>query len=186
MATVQTIDVNRLHQLMEQKPDLHLFDVRTPAEFAMVHAIGAQSSPLAELHKKQFAGLSGPLYLICKAGGRSRQAAELLLKQGHTEVINVDGGTDAWIAAAFPVQRGQRKVLPLDRQMLLTAGLIIVTGAILGTWVNHWGYAICAFVGLGLTMAGLTGFCPMAILISKMPWNADLSCSTGSCCAPKK
>lgn len=185
MATVQTIDVKQLRQLMEQKPDLNLIDVRTPAEFDTVHAAGAKSSPLAELDRKHFAGVSGTLYLICKAGGRSRQAAELLLKQGHADVVSVDGGTDAWVAAAYPVNRGTRNVIPLDRQILLTAGLIIVTGAAIGTWVNPWGYAICAFVGLGLTMAGATGFCPMAIVMAKMPWNQGRSCTNSSCC-PKK
>ena len=95
----------------------------------------------------------------------------------------MDGGTDAWVNAGLPIARGTRNVLPLDRQIQMTAGLIILTGAILGTWVNPWGYALSAFVGMGLTMAGLTGFCPMAILMAKMPWNKGTHCATGSCCA---
>ena len=41
MATLQTIDAKGLHKLMEQKPDLCLIDVRTPAEYETVHAAGA-------------------------------------------------------------------------------------------------------------------------------------------------
>lgn len=47
-----------------------------------------------------------PLYVICKAGGRSRSACELLTSAGMTNIINVDGGTDAWIAAGLPVEHG--------------------------------------------------------------------------------
>jgi hypothetical protein len=41
-------------------------------------------------------------------------------------------------------------------------------------------------VGLGLVFAGASGFCPMASLIARMPWNrsaeTDRRASTGGCC----
>ena len=187
MATVQTIDAKSLHQLMEQKPDLRLVDVRTPAEFQTVHAVGASPAPLNELNPQAFPASGEPIYFICKGGVRSRQAAELFLKAGRTNVVSVDGGTDAWVSAGLPVERGGRNVLPLDRQVQMTAGLICLAGVILGTWANPWWYLLSAMVGMGMTMAGLTGFCPMGILLAKMPWNQGGSCATGSCCcSPRK
>ncbi len=47
----------------------------------------------------------GPLHLICKAGGRSMQAAEFLAAQGM-DVVNVAGGTDAWISSGRDVDSG--------------------------------------------------------------------------------
>ena len=46
-----------------------------------------------------------------------------------------------------------------------------VTGTILGTWVHPAFYGLAAFVGAGLTFAGLTDWCGMAMLLAKMPWN---------------
>jgi hypothetical protein len=47
----------------------------------------------------------------------------------------------------------------------------VLIGAALGTWFNPAFYGLSAFVGLGLTFAGVTGICPMGMLIAKAPWN---------------
>ena len=77
----------------------------------------------------------------------------------------------------------------LERQVRLGAGMIVLASAALAVTTNmHWVY-LSAFAGLGLTVAGLTDFCPMGLLLSKMPWNAPRNCSgsivdtkNGSCC----
>ena len=65
-----------------------------------------------------------------------------------------------------------RRVIPLERQVRIVAGLLVLTGAILGTWFNPAFYGLAAFVGAGLVFAGITDICPMGMLIAKMPWNA--------------
>ena len=114
---------------------------------------------------------------------RSTKACEKFLAEGFDSVVNVTGGTQAWEAAGLPVERKGRTVLPLDRQIQTTAGLICFTGAVLGTFLNPWWYLLCAMVGCGLLVAGLTGFCPMAILISRMPWNQGTSSAGATCCS---
>lgn len=47
----------------------------------------------------------GTLYVICALGGRSRTAAEFLRHNG-IDAVNVAGGTNAWVAADFPVESG--------------------------------------------------------------------------------
>lgn len=184
---IQRVDVKSVGRLREQNPNLFLVDVRTPAEYETIHAAGAKLAPLTELDpKKVMAGRSEdePVYLICKAGMRSMKAAEAFANAGFKNVHSVDGGTDAWVAAGLPSERKGRNVLPLDRQVQSVAGSICLAGVILGTWVNPWFYLLAAMVGFGLTMAGLTGFCPMAILLAKMPWNQGSNC--GSCCSPRQ
>jgi rhodanese-related sulfurtransferase len=189
---VKSIQPQELAKLMEQKPDLCLLDVRTPAEYQTLRAAGARSMPLSELQPKRLIGEIGKatdaVYLICKSGGRSMKAAEMFVRDGFENVVNVSGGTDAWAAAGLPVERAGRKVLPLDRQVQTAAGLLCLTGVILGTWVHPLGFLLSALVGCGLTMAGLTGFCPMALLLARMPWNkaGGCSCSSGGCCSSKK
>lgn len=81
-----------------------LIDVREPDEFANVHATGAVNVPLSEFVTR--AGEIDPdrdIYLICHSGGRSAQAAEYLEQaRGWDNVINVAGGTSAWVQASLP------------------------------------------------------------------------------------
>lgn len=186
MLTVQTIECKSVCELMQSNPKLELIDVRTPAEYGTVHARGARLIPLDQLDPTAVrlgrnGDLAAPLYVICKSGSRSAKACEALMGAGFTNVYSVAGGTDAWTAAGLPVEQLGRKVLPLDRQIQMAAGLICLAGAVLGHFVNPYFFLVCAFVGLGLTMAGLTGFCPMAMVMAKMPWNQGSGNCAGSC-----
>jgi hypothetical protein len=55
----------------------------------------------------------------------------------------------------------------------LAAGLVAVTGVTLAATVSAGWIYLAGLVGLGLTMAGLTGFCPMAKLLAALPWNKN-------------
>jgi rhodanese-related sulfurtransferase len=47
-----------------------------------------------------------PLYFICHLGGRSAAACAMFMAAGFPNVVNIDGGTDAWIAAGLPTEQG--------------------------------------------------------------------------------
>lgn len=83
-----------------------LIDVREPSEFTTVHAAGAVNLPLSDFAFR--AGEIDPdrdIYVICHLGGRSAQAAQYLEQaRGWDNVINVAGGTDAWVAAGLPTE----------------------------------------------------------------------------------
>ena len=71
------------------------------------------------------------------------------------------------------------------RQVQLTIRTGVLTGAILALTVNPNRVFLCAFFGAGLTFAGSTGWCGLAILLSKMPWNriSGKSCGSGGSCS---
>jgi rhodanese-related sulfurtransferase len=151
---------------------LNLIDVRTPAEFRQVHATVARSIPLNDLDPAMIATTAGrPICVICKSGGRSAKAAERLESAGIIDVWSVDGGTDAWVAAGLPVERGTRKAISLERQVRIVAGSLVLLGLIL-SWAVHPAFAaLSAFVGAGLVFAGISDICMMGSLLFKMPWN---------------
>ena len=73
--------------------DAVLLDVRTPKEYAEGHIPGSKNVPLQELdqvlsvvEKKET-----PLFLYCRSGARSGQAASLLQRMGYTQVKNIGG-----------------------------------------------------------------------------------------------
>ena len=166
-----------------QRTGCCILDVRTPAEFAAVHAVGAINVPLDRLDATQVKDLAkgSDLLVLCHAGARARSAAEKLEESGLRCLV-VDGGTKAWEAAGLPVNRTDRKVLPLDRQVQLTVGPLILLGVILGWQVDPRWLILSGFIGAGLTFAGATGFCGLAYVLGRMPWNAARKPATASCC----
>jgi hypothetical protein len=108
--------------------------------------------------------------LVCRSGKRAEQAYQKLQATGCENLEVLDGGVIAWESAGLPVVRGVRAI-SLERQVRITAGLLVLLGVILGTWVHPAFYGLSAFVGAGLVFAGITDWCGMAMVLAKMPWN---------------
>ncbi len=89
--------------VQEIAPDAVLLDVREPSEWSAGRAPHAIHIPLGELTAR-VAELPkvDPIYLICRSGRRSAQAASWLLSQG-IGAVNVAGGMQAWAAADLPM-----------------------------------------------------------------------------------
>ncbi|UIZ91909.1 rhodanese-like domain-containing protein [Corynebacterium sp. CNCTC7651] len=85
-----------------------LIDVRETDEFAHIRAADAVNIPLSEfVIRAREIDPDRDIYLICKSGGRSSQAAEYLEHAlGWDNVINVAGGTQAWVDAGLETARG--------------------------------------------------------------------------------
>lgn len=101
---IQEISVDELADLLDR--GANLIDVREPHEFDQVRVPGARLVPLATVPDRLDAFASdGPTYLICRSGARSMRACELVAAQGR-EVVNVAGGTLAWIESGRVVDAG--------------------------------------------------------------------------------
>lgn len=181
-AMSETIGARELQQLMHQ--GCCLVDVREPVEHAEEHVAGAKLIPLGQL--KQRMGeidTTGPVVVMCRSGKRGGDALRQLKTMGISDVRNLEGGILAWKEAGLAIEKQRKSALPLMQQVQLTIGLGVLTGAILSLTIDpRWVY-LCAFFGAGLTMAGSTGWCGLAILMAKMPWNRvnAQSCSSGNC-----
>jgi rhodanese-related sulfurtransferase len=176
--------VNELADVLARDPDAILIDVRTPGEYRTAHIPQARLMPLAELKPEAVRALragkeDAPLYVICQAGGRSRQACEKLAAAGISNIVNIEGGTAAWIKSGRTVTRG-KATMSVECQVRVAMGSLVLIGCAIGAFVHPAGLALAAFVGCGMIYAGITNNCPMANWIARMPWNAGvpISCST--------
>jgi glyoxylase-like metal-dependent hydrolase (beta-lactamase superfamily II) len=166
-------DCLSVHEQRKEDPHaVQLVDVRSALEFTGDHIEGAWNIPLEELEQRitELNTARGPVVLLCQTGNRSLMAAQILERRKFSNYRIMDGGMKGWIKAGLPYKKGGQ-VLSIMRQVQMGAGLLVLTGVALGTFVNPWFYAISAFVGAGLTVAGTTGFCGMAKVLMLLPWN---------------
>ncbi|WP_283843704.1 rhodanese-like domain-containing protein [Kitasatospora humi] len=82
-----------------------LIDVREQDEWDAGHAEGALHLPMSQFTARLDELPDGPLYVVCRVGGRSAQVVQYLVAQGR-EAFNVDGGMFAWEQAGRPLVSG--------------------------------------------------------------------------------
>ena len=149
-------------------------DVRAPDEFRDEHIAAAVSLPLDTLPGGLEALAPAPgrrLVFQCLKGGRGA-AACAAVGERWPEVWNLEGGIDAWKAAGLPVVgAGGRAAIPLFRQVQIAVGLILVTLVLAGFTLGAVFFALAGMVGAMLAFAGITGWCGLALLLQRLPWN---------------
>lgn len=146
-----------------------LIDIRGPDEHARERIAGASNHPVDRL-----TGLKGqPRVAIfhCRSGQRTAAHASKLAAAAACEAYIVEGGIEAWKRAGLPVVRDASQPIEIQRQVQIAAGSLVLLGVMLGHAVSPAFYALSAFVGAGLTFAGISGWCGMAKLLALMPWN---------------
>lgn len=107
MALVPQITVAELKELIETRLDLQIVDVRRPAEYESGHAPRAIRAPLANLRAllpKLSLDVTKETALICAGGYRSSAGTSILQQAGFENLLNVTGGTKAWIGAGYEVE----------------------------------------------------------------------------------
>jgi rhodanese-related sulfurtransferase len=169
---IKSVDAATLKRWIDEG-EAAVVDVREPAEHAAGNIAGSTLLPLATVRKSTIPCCDAKKLVIhCRSGKRSAIACEKLLAEDpNMELYNLEGGMAAWDVAGFSAVSTGRFFLPLDQQVQLTIGLMLLVGSLLGfLWSPLW-FLLTGVMGVGLTLAGLTGFCGLAILMAKMPWN---------------
>lgn len=155
-----------------------IIDVREKDEFLAEHVDGSINVPLSDFPShapgvlRQLADRE--LIFLCRSGNRARLAVDSLAQIGvklpQTPKV-FTGGILAWKEEGRPTVRFRTTHLPILRQVHLVAGGLVLLGAALALTTNvAWAF-LSLFVGAGLMVAGATGFCGMAKMLSYMPWN---------------
>lgn len=86
--------------------EIQLVDVRRVQEYANGHAKGAINIPL-DLLPREVDKLNPdvPTYVICQSGYRSSIGTSVLENAGIKQVLNVTGGTNAWVEAGLETEK---------------------------------------------------------------------------------
>lgn len=103
----QTVVATEFDKLLKTPSNKVLLDVRTPEEFALNHIPGANNLNVnATDFEDQIKTLdkNTAVFVYCKSGGRSAEAAKKLGKLGFKKVIDLQGGILTWQGAGLPVE----------------------------------------------------------------------------------
>ncbi|HRO34002.1 MAG TPA: rhodanese family protein [Brevundimonas sp.] len=155
-----------------KRGDAVLVDIREPDEAARERIAQATSAPLSAFEAAHLELQPGrEVVFMCRTGNRTGVNCDRLASRVLGDAYVLEGGLEAWKAAGLPTVVNRKAPLELMRQVQMAAGALVLLGVALGLWVHPAFWALAAFVGAGLFVAGATGFCGMARLLAVMPWN---------------
>lgn len=184
MATISMISPQNAAQLVKEEKAI-LLDIRSVGETVTEHIPASLFLPFDIVNKLRIEelGVSKKLpVLVCRSGVRAEQAAKSLANEIE-DVAVLDGGIVQWKEKGLPVTSG-RKALPLDRQVLVGAGGMMMLFTILGLLASPYFYFLNILMAGGMVFAGVTGACGMARVLVMMPWNKTPLCGV-SCEIPQ-
>lgn len=103
---IEVVSPDEFQARLSEDLNGYLLDVRRPDEFAHGHLKDAHLLNWLdmEIFKQETAKLdkSKTIYIYCRSGRRSNEAANFLRSQGY-KVVDLDGGILAWVKKGFPL-----------------------------------------------------------------------------------
>ncbi|AKG67869.1 Inner membrane protein ygaP [Serratia fonticola] len=170
---IETITAQQAQKIIMQ--GAQLLDIRGMDEYAHEHIAQASLLSLPEIEKggkPQAVSEQDVVIFHCQSGRRTAENAALLAGAATpAKVYLLEGGINGWKQQGLAVVKGNNQPLPIMRQVQIAAGSLILAGTILGYVISPLFFLLSGFVGAGLLFAGISGFCGMATLLVKMPWN---------------
>lgn len=166
--TLPTINPRAAKQLIDQ--GAVLVDIRELDEHRRERVPGARHEALSRLSAIDAGGAQAIIF-HCRSGARTQANAQRLAEAASCDAYILEGGIEAWRKAGLPVASDRSQPIEIMRQVQITAGSLVVLGAVLAVTVAPAFIALSAFVGAGLVFAGVSGWCGMAKLLAWMPWN---------------
>lgn len=156
-----------------QNDQVCLVDVRGAGEHQAQNIPGSISLPLDTITADQLQTYTSKnIVLYCQTGQRSDEAFKKLETSKQNLNLSVlENGLDAWKKAGYEINQQAGFYLPLHRQVQMTIGLLVLITSVLAYTYDIAFILLTGFFGAGLMLAGLTGFCGLARMMEKMPWN---------------
>lgn len=104
LAELRNIAPVEAWQLIQERGDLLILDIRTPEERARGAIADSTLVSVWDIaYNRVQIPADKPLLLFCATGGRSLLAGQLLARRGHREVFNLAGGIVDWHKQGLPI-----------------------------------------------------------------------------------
>lgn len=169
---VHEIEPRTLEQMMREGRVI-LIDVREAWELNQARLSESHWNPTSGFDVTLVPREAGMAVVFhCAVGVRSRRAAQQYAQLHDEDAFNLAGGLNAWEAEGLPVQRASKQRLPLQQQVIVLVGLIMLLLAVLTLFVDSrfaWGVLV---LGVNQVLVGFTGMCWMSIILGKLQQKA--------------
>ncbi|MFE8700197.1 rhodanese-like domain-containing protein [Cytobacillus sp. FJAT-54145] len=95
---IEQITTSQLEEKMINPSEKQVFvDVREIEEYEAGHIEGMINIPLSKIETTlEYVQKDSEVILFCRSGNRSMQAAQALQDMGYKNIVNVEGGIQAW------------------------------------------------------------------------------------------
>jgi rhodanese-related sulfurtransferase len=155
-----------------------IIDVRELDEYNQERIEGVENFPLSTLPYEitKINASSKQIIFQCKGGVRSMKACGIATSVfGDMEFLNLEGGIEAWKNSGLKTinQNNLKKNcnLSIFRQVQIIIGGLISLFIVLGLTVSSAFLIISLALSIALTFSGISGWCGLALILQKMPWN---------------
>ncbi len=103
VGSLKLLQPQDLHQQMQAGTAPIIVDVRLPSEWMALRIGSVLNIPLNKMFTDSTRlSKNMPVLTVCNSAYRSSMGASVLLKLGFKDVFNMEGGSEAWIAAGLP------------------------------------------------------------------------------------
>ena len=157
-----------------------ILDVRETGEFDFEHIENSIHLPLSSLNSRApgvLRQLSGKnIVLMCQSGYRAKLAHEKLKNlaiEGCNTITVYEGGILKWKKEGGAMIYSKSGRLPVMQQVQVIAGSIVLISVLLALFIDQRFIWVAGFIGAALIFAGISGFCLLARILEKMPWNRN-------------
>ncbi|AOW09333.1 thioredoxin domain-containing protein [Flavobacterium gilvum] len=120
-----TLQIDSFYAKIKEQKNPQIIDARSPEEFAINHINGAVNFNLETKNYIQYVAKldkSKPVFIYSIGAGRSGQLANELLKNGFSDVHDLDGGIAAWIGGGKPFYSNTKnKLSQAEYQKIVTS-----------------------------------------------------------------
>ena len=122
-ATYKSVSQEEAVQMIAEKPDAIVLDVRTQDEYDKKHIPNAILVPLEELREGNFASIpdkNQTILIYCWTGRRAQDSAQLLADKGYKNVYEF-GGLSEWKGDVVGAETGTYKTISQEEAMEILA-----------------------------------------------------------------
>ncbi len=141
-SVIENVDAKKFKELVDSGKGI-ILDVRTPEEVSEGYINNASTINLYDadfIAKINLIQKDKQIYVYCKSGGRSSEAAELLAKNGFGKIFNLKGGISAWENSGFPIVKPDGTKDEKIKQMTLVdfKALLVTDKPVLVNFHTKW------------------------------------------------
>jgi rhodanese-related sulfurtransferase len=154
-----------------------LIDVRSLTAYKALHIPNSLHAPHTDaIADLIIANPTERVILLCQNGTQAAQITSLLQQKPIPALDSIlfyvlDGGLNGWRNAHLPVMRDTDIAMPIDRQMHIAVGIVLIMAGLFSWMFSSLWLILVLAIGAGLMTGGLTGWYGFQQLVLLFPWN---------------